>query len=277
MALQDWTSCLHRSKAPSSPTPSSDMPPKTRRHPRPLARHLVISLTTSVVLLAAFILFLLVGLSLPIIKTIWIFHIKFITDPNDPVTSVATELRFGVWGICALSELGNIECFGPMLGYTIPDEIAQLTGYPDIVDAVAEGLLIILILHLVAAGLSLVGVGTSLFLESHGMCIVSLITSILTLLLGLAMFAIDLILILIGKQKISSLTDFNYEVNWGAGLWLVLAAVILSFIGMILMSIVVCECCGVGRRHRHHHHHHHDHQHDSTSPIENKPLKNWEA
>ncbi|KAM5542941.1 hypothetical protein V8D89_003325 [Ganoderma adspersum] len=230
---------------------------KHRRHPRPLARHLGISLTTCAIFLISFILFLLVGLSVTIIKSIYIFRIQFATNPDQPVTSVATDLHFGVWGVCAYSQLNTVECIGPMLGYTIPDAIANLTGYPAIVDDIASGLTVLLILHLVAAGLAFIVEFTSLFLESHAMCIISLVFSILTMLVGAVVFGIDLAIILVGKNKIGPLTEFNYTLNWGVGLWMVLAGVALSFVGMILMSIVVCECCGVGRREHHHHHHHH--------------------
>ncbi|KAI0776296.1 hypothetical protein BD413DRAFT_528110 [Trametes elegans] len=232
---------------------------KHRRRPRALAHHVGISLTTSAVLLASFILFLLVGLSLPIIKSIYLFTIQFATNPDQPVTSVATRLQLGVWGICAESAFDtadNSECFGPMLGYTIPDEVLALTGFPALVQDVGKGVTALLVLHLVAAALAFVGASTSLFLESHALCILSLVTTVFTLLVGLVVFGVDLALILVGKERVGPLTDFNYVANWGPALWMVLAGVILSFVGMILMSIVVCECCGVGRKHHHHHHHH---------------------
>ncbi len=233
---------------------------KRRRHPRPLARHLGISLATCAVLLASFVLFLLVGLSLPIIKSIYLFTITFAQNPDQPVTSVANQLRLGVWGLCAMSPLdppGGGECFGPMIGYTIPAEVVALIGEPDLAQDVSKGVTALLVLHLVAAGLAFIGMFTSLFLESHALCIISLITTIFTLIVGLVVFGVDLALILIGKSRIGPLTDFNYVANWGPALWMVLAGVVLSFVGMILMSIVVCECCGVGRRHHRHHHHHH--------------------
>ncbi|KAI0629025.1 hypothetical protein C8Q77DRAFT_331203 [Trametes polyzona] len=230
---------------------------KPRRRPRPLARHLGISLATCAVLLTAFILFLLVGLSLPIIKSIYLFTITFATNPDQPPTSVATQLRLGVWGLCARSARDppdGGECFGPMLGYSIPPEVLALTGFPALVQDVGKGVTVLLVLHLVAAALAFVGVFTSLFLESHAFCIVSLVTTVFTLLVGLIVFGVDLALILVGKSRVGPLTDFNYVANWGPALWMVLAGVILSFIGMILMSVVVCECCGVGREHHRHHH-----------------------
>ncbi|KAI0653966.1 hypothetical protein C8Q70DRAFT_1031233 [Cubamyces menziesii] len=247
--------CLRRSR--DSDSQDSDGP-KPRRHPRPLARHLGISLATCAVLLASFILFLLLGLSLPIIKSIYLFTIQFATNPNLPATSIATRLRLGVWGICAYSTFDSpddMECFGPMLGYTIPEQILELTGYPALVQDVGKGVTVLLVLHLVAAGLAFVGVFTSLFLESHTMCIISLLSTIFTLIVGLVVFGVDLALILVGKDRIGPLTEFNYVANWGPALWMVLTGVVLSFVGMILMSIVVCECCGVGRKHRGRHHH----------------------
>ena len=221
---------------------------KSRRYP--LVRYLGISLTTCAIFLASFILFLLVGLSLTIIKPIYIFRIQFQTNPNQPVTSIATDLRSGVWGVCAYSQLNTVQCIGPMLGYTIPDAIANFTGFPAIVNEVAKGLTVLLVLHLVAAGLAFVVLFTSLFLESHTMCIISLVISALTMLVGAVVFGIDLALILVGKYKIRPLTEFNYTLSWGAGPWMVFAGVVLSFVGMNFMSIVVCECCGAGRERR---------------------------
>jgi hypothetical protein len=56
---------------------------------------------TGLFTLATFVLFLLVGLSLPIIKNIWILSIDAQVNSYLPVTSIATQLKFGVWGICA--------------------------------------------------------------------------------------------------------------------------------------------------------------------------------
>jgi hypothetical protein len=50
-------------------------------------------------LLAAFILLLLVAISLPIIKPIYILALQ--TTVQVQATTVTTQLRFGVWGVCA--------------------------------------------------------------------------------------------------------------------------------------------------------------------------------
>ncbi|CCL99227.1 uncharacterized protein FIBRA_01242 [Fibroporia radiculosa] len=217
------------------------------QRPRPLARHLGISITTCVLLFISFLLYLLVALSTPIIKSIFLFEIKFNEEDGDVASGVATNLQFGVWGLCAYSVLPGFEyCYGPRLGYTIPESILSLTGYPDLVDDVVEVLTILLVLHPVCAGLSFVGMFTSLFLESHAMCIISLIITILTIILGCLVFAADLALVIIGRIKISALSDFSYYVNWGPAVWMILAAVVCLWVGMILLSVVVCQCCGVG-------------------------------
>ena len=55
---------------------------------------------TGFCLLTAFILFLFIALSLPIIKTIYLLEINGHPSPSQPATSIGTELRFGVWGFC---------------------------------------------------------------------------------------------------------------------------------------------------------------------------------
>lgn len=66
-----------------------------------LHRHKTLSVVTSGLLLTEFLLFLLVALSLPVIKSIYILGVKAYVQPGQPTTSVATRLRFGVWGLCA--------------------------------------------------------------------------------------------------------------------------------------------------------------------------------
>ena len=55
---------------------------------------------TGFCLFAAFILFLFVALSLPIIKNVYLLQINGHPSASLPTTSIGTELRFGVWGFC---------------------------------------------------------------------------------------------------------------------------------------------------------------------------------
>jgi len=69
-------------------------------HHRPLVQYRNLSLASVALLFTAFLLLLLVGLSLPIIKGIYILGVKGVPQ-NQPPTSIATLLQFGVWGVCA--------------------------------------------------------------------------------------------------------------------------------------------------------------------------------
>ena len=66
-----------------------------------LHRHRILSIVTSSLLLTEFLFFLLVALSVPIIKSIYILGLNAHVQPGQPATSVASKLRFGVWGLCS--------------------------------------------------------------------------------------------------------------------------------------------------------------------------------
>ncbi|KAF9460737.1 actin cortical patch SUR7/pH-response regulator pali [Collybia nuda] len=228
---------------------------------RPLARHRVVSGISFILLVAAFVLLLLVAVSLPILKPVYLLSVKS-TSTGQPVTSIATELRFGVWGVCASSALdqptlitNNGVCFGPQLGYDIPSNITNLTGVsPTLVQAVQHSLLVILILHPVAAGLSFVGFIFSLFLGPHSVAVLTLIIAILTGIVGSVVFAIDLALVIVVRKEISDLPDYHFDVEWGNGTWMVLTAVAATWFAVLFLSARACYCCGVRKHHKRHHH-----------------------
>lgn len=136
-------------------------------------------------------------------------------------------------------------CFGPAVGYQIPDSILEITGYPELAEAVLGGLTALLVLHPIVAALSFIGAATSLFLESRSMHIISLIFTIVNTFLSSIVLAADLAIIIIARDRVPGLTGGSFDVEWGNGLWLVLVGVVLSWLGMILLSVPVCGCCGV--------------------------------
>ena len=136
-------------------------------------------------------------------------------------------------------------CYGPSAGYKIPDSVLQVTGYPALAKIVLEGLTVLLVLHPVVAALSFVGAATSLFLDSRPMHIISLIITIINTILSSVVLAADLAIVIIAKDRVPGLTGGNFSIEWGNAVWLVLVGVVLSWLGMILLSIPVCGCCGV--------------------------------
>lgn len=137
-------------------------------------------------------------------------------------------------------------CFGPKLGYDIPDSIASIAGLSDsVIRAIKTSLSAVLITHIVAAGLACLNLFTSLFLASHKMSILSLLLSIIAALLTSIMFVIDLVLVITARDRLPGLTNGGFVADFGNAIWMVLAAVVCNWIAVILLSARACYCCGV--------------------------------
>ncbi|KIK61270.1 hypothetical protein GYMLUDRAFT_59180 [Collybiopsis luxurians FD-317 M1] len=223
---------------------------------KPLKAYRKLSILCVFLLFAAFILLLLVGLSLPIVHPVYVLRV-FATDAQDG-SSLSTELRFGVWGVCAYSTLNPASvinddglCYGPRLGYqdVIPASIlAEVNLSQSLVDAALQGLMAVLLIHIVAAGLSLFTLFTSIFLASHCMTILSLILAITTALLSAVVFVVDAVIVGVARAKVPELTSDGLGANVGNAVWMVLGALIASWLGVILLSARACYCCGVRRK-----------------------------
>ena len=232
----------------------------------PLQKHLVVSLTTFTIFFTAFLLFLLVGLSLTIIPSIYIIEVSALSTVN-PVSNAATGLQFGVWGVCATRRAvihvptcwvlihfrsafdSQGSCYGPQLGYTIPTSLLSAVGLStDLADVAETGLLLVLSLHLVAAALSTVTFVLSLFLHSHAVAILTLIIAIVAAIVGSVVFAADVALVVAVQANINSLfSDASFSVKFGNGVWMILAAMVLTWVAVVVLSARACYCCGVRR------------------------------
>lgn len=172
----------------------------------------------------------------------------------DPVSNAITELQFGVWGVCVSSILNGVEvqeaCYGPQLGYTVPTSILSVVGLSSKLANVAETtLLTILVLHLVSAALSTVAFVLSLLHRSHLITTITFLVAIITAIVSTIAFAANVALVFGVKDNIDSLfpgTDF--VVTFGNGLWMVLAAVVLAWIAIIILSAQRYYRCVVSRR-----------------------------
>jgi hypothetical protein len=127
----------------------------------------------------------------------------------------------------------------------LSEPILAGTGYEGLAKVVLQALTVVLVLHPVVAGLSFVGMISSFWLASHGVHIFSLIITIANTILSSVVFAIDLAINIVARNEATTLTQFTLSFTWGNGVWMSLVGVILSWIGMILLSIPVCGCCGV--------------------------------
>ncbi|KAF9560987.1 hypothetical protein CPC08DRAFT_707710 [Agrocybe pediades] len=248
---------------------------------KPLFIYRNVSLIACFLLFCAFVLFLLVSLSLTIIKPIYLLVLRS-TVSTDLALSLATQLKFGVWGVCTGSSLEPLDgiCYGPRLGYTVPSYVIKILDLnPDLVSIVEKALTTLLVLHPVACGLCLLSLLFSLFLASHAFSIFTLILAILTAIVSSTILGIDLALVIVAKSKLKDLANesIHLDIDFGNAVWMIVAAVALSWLAVIALSARACYCLGVRRhprdrpRHGHHEHEHkheHSHHHDENLDAE---------
>lgn len=210
-------------------------------------------------LFSAWVLLLLVSISLPIIKPIYILEVDAVTTPSVQ-TSIATSIRFGVWGMClgfyrfgpdgaSWDDAGA--CTPPRLGYTPDDAVLQLTGQKDLAKIALKALMGILILHPIACGLVFLSLIASLVTTWHpvrALNVTSLIAVILSAVAATIVFVIDIVLIPIARQKVEEATKGALTVALGNAAWMTLGAVVALWLGVIGASIIACGCFGCGKR-----------------------------
>lgn len=140
------------------------------------------------------------------------------------------------------------ECFGPKLGYNVPDYIANAIGLtPTLLTVVQKALLAVLVLHPIVAVLVLLNFIAALFLSSHTIAIFVLVFTILTTILATVALGIDLGLVLAAKAELANFPDVHIEVIFGNGVWMIVAAVALCWLAVITLSARSCYCLGVSR------------------------------
>lgn len=141
----------------------------------------------------------------------------------------------------------NGVCIGRKLGYDIPPEFLSDVGVsPALANILLQGLQIILILHIVAAGLAFLSFLISLYLASQAASIIGLILSVATGLVSSVVLAADLALVGVARKKVGDISK-GFVVEWGNGIWMVLAAVVATWLGVVILSVRTCYCCGLRR------------------------------
>jgi hypothetical protein len=146
----------------------------------------------------------------------------------------------------------NGECVGPQLGYSIdPQFIALVTKEPELADLILKALTFLLVLHPVAAGLALLTllpVIASCCVYHKAPWIISLVLSVPTAIISTIVFAADLALVIVAKQKLNDQHTVNVTISFGNGVWMVLVSTFFTWVALVLLSARACGCCGFGRR-----------------------------
>ncbi|KAJ3843423.1 pali-domain-containing protein [Lentinula raphanica] len=215
-------------------------------------------------LFIAFLLLLLVTLSVPIIKTIYLFALT--ASVSSLLESASSSVNFGVWGYC-ISGVGvsgifsdssviTPECSKAHLGYTLDSTVASALDLDsnELVNVVSETTTAALVLHPIACALTFLTLLVSLFMlrrSSNGTArLPSLITlgvGILATLLTTIVFLIDVIVVAVVRNHVKDDTDGVVMLNWGNAVWMALGATIALWLAMVGTCGGVCGC---GSRHR---------------------------
>jgi hypothetical protein len=206
---------------------------------------------TPTLLFIAFLLLLLVSLSVPIIHSIYLLDVKAAVATGFGNIGANSDIRFGVWGYCisAIRETGfgisrtqAGRCSPKKLGYTFDSTLLDVTGLDDLGNVIVHGLTLVLILHPIACVLTFITFLVSL----HAVARVHRVTSFITTGIGIfaailttIVFLIDVILVAVARSRIRNASDGAITITWGNAVWMTLGATIA------LWAACVGACTGI--------------------------------
>ncbi|TFK42679.1 actin cortical patch SUR7/pH-response regulator pali [Crucibulum laeve] len=212
----------------------------------------------------AFILLLLVSLSAPIIKSIFLFRLAANVSSGLLNSNANGKVNFGVWGYCVsaiqVSVAGfdrsrGAQCSGTHLGYTIDETIASVLNADDIRNVLSRTTTAALVIHPIACGLTFLTFIISLFILRRGSNGTSRLPSLLTLGVGLTaallttvVFLIDVIFVAVVRHRVRDASDGNLTLTWGNAVWMTLGATVALWLAMVGACAGVCACGGRNRR-----------------------------
>ncbi|CCL98432.1 uncharacterized protein FIBRA_00429 [Fibroporia radiculosa] len=212
-------------------------------HAPSLYKSKMLAALTSLLLLAAFILLLLVSLSVPIIKSIFLFHLT--AHPASSVSGVSPSGNawFGVWGYCVspvdVSILGtNIgttaQCSSPQLGYDLNNSILsalQVSGINLSSGTISRAVTALLVLHPIACGLAFLTWVISLFMIrrrpdggiSRSASICTLTIGFLSMLVTTVAFLADVIFVAVVRDRVQNESNGILTLTWGNAVRVILS------------------------------------------------------
>ncbi|KAJ7098019.1 pali-domain-containing protein [Mycena belliarum] len=217
---------------------------------------------TPALLAFAFLLLLLVTLSVPIIKSISLFTLAARASSGLLHSSASESVKFGAFGYCTSGADVNIigidrktagHCTKPHLGYSFDSTIAELLHVSNFENLISKGLTAVLALHPLVTALTFATLLISLFMlrrGSHGTsrlpALVALIAGLLTAVLTTIVLLIDVVLVAMVRKRVHNDTDGILTLTWGSAAWLVLCATIAIWIA----NVGLCIGVRAGNRHR---------------------------
>ncbi|CAL1704896.1 unnamed protein product [Somion occarium] len=216
---------------------------------------------TPLLIFVAFLLLLLVSLSVPVIKSIYLFRLTANINASLLDSRATGSARFGVWGYCLsaidVSIIGfnhnsPAQCSKAKLGYTFDNNVEMVLRVNGLTDDVSRAITTALVLHPIACGFTFLALLTSLFIirrrggnVSRLAYLVTLGTGLLAAVLTTIVFLIDVIFVAIVRHRVNNESDDSLNFDWGNAVWMALGATIA------LWGALVGACAGIfncGRR-----------------------------
>ncbi|KAF9483887.1 pali-domain-containing protein [Pholiota conissans] len=213
---------------------------------------------TPVLVFIAFLLLLLVSLSAPIIKSIYLFRLTANISSSLFRSGVSESAQFGVWGYClsglqanviSISKTTAAQCSKTHLGYTFDSTVANALNAQELQSIISRTTTGALVLHPIVAALAFVTLLTSLFILRRGSNgtsrLPSLITTgigALTAFLTTVVFLIDVIFVAVVRHRVSDATDGKITLVWGNAVWMVLGAAIALWLSTLGACTGVFAC-----------------------------------
>jgi hypothetical protein len=204
---------------------------------------------------AAFLLLLLVTLSVPIIKDIYLFRLAANYSNSFVSSASATgNVKFGIWGYCTQGIKGSAfgitksvanECSPKKLGYSIDGRVSELLGVDRFVNITSKALTAVLVLHPIACGLAFIALILSFIMArptsgtTRFSSLMTLLASLLAAVLTTAIFVIDVVLVAVVRHHVRDQSDNNVTAKYGNGVWMVLGAMIALWLAIITAT------CGI--------------------------------
>ncbi|WWC68554.1 uncharacterized protein I206_102483 [Kwoniella pini CBS 10737] len=198
--------------------------------------------------LGGFILLLLVTLSVPIIKTIYLLQVRI--KQGNSIGSTSLGANAGVFGLCyqggQASILGfeyssNAGCTDPHVGYTFDENLLGLSN-SGLSKAVIKGVAGALILNAIAAGLAGLSLIWSFFAwlcSSRGWEIFTFVSLFFAVISAWLAWALDLALALVARHRIEDASNDVLDARIGNGVWIALG-------GAVALTLALCFAgCGM--------------------------------
>lgn len=202
--------------------------------------------------LAGFVLFLLITLSTPIIKTIYFLYI----DNEFGIR----EFNLGTFGGCNYGPGDFAQCLSTRVGYILSygqfegatafgfgfnvdnnanNDFGDLFGGGQILWKPLTGALILNAIAAGFAGISLIFALLAFIFSSRIVEIITFITLVLSSFVGFVAFWVDLAVVLVGRSRVNSYTNGVYQGHIGNAFWMALG-------GMIALILALCFTgCGM--------------------------------